>query len=157
MVERRVTALASAIAVLALALPAAAGELKPEEAKHFVAGKLFSYTCFDGTSGIGRISADGAVLGTIRASGSGTARYMMLPSGTIRVKADSICASVRGIPFEPCFNVYQIDHATFKGSISGLSFASCTFKHVNPRLQVARSAARPQPTESAVANSSGGE
>jgi hypothetical protein len=155
MVVRLTTAAAAAIVTLAVALPAAAGELKPEEAKHFVAGKLFSYTCFDGTTGMGRISADGSVMGTMRANGSGPSRYVMLPSGTIKVKPDAICASVRGMPFEPCFNVYQIDHATFRGSISGLSFASCTFTRINPRLQVARSAGRPVPVQSAVAASTG--
>jgi hypothetical protein len=155
MVVRLTTASAAAVVALAVALPAAAGELKPEEARHFVAGKLFSYTCFDGTTGMGRISADGSVIGTMRASSSAPSRYVMLPSGTIKVKADSICASVRGMPFEPCFNIYQIDHARFRGSISGLSFASCTFTRVTPRLQVARSAGRSVPVQSAVATSAG--
>ena len=34
-------------------------------------GKLFSYTCFDGTVGMGRIFADGSVVGTIRLGGRG--------------------------------------------------------------------------------------
>src|SRR5215470_953273 len=149
-----VTRIAMALATLAMVLPAAAGELRPEEAKRFVAGKLFAYTCFDGTTGLGRISADGAVAGTIRTHGNAMSRYVMLPSGTIRVKADSICASLRGMPFEPCFNVYQIDHTSFRGSLAGLSFASCTFTRVNPRSQIARSSARPLPI-SAIATSAG--
>ena len=39
----------------------AAEELGPEEARAFVVGKLFSYTCFDGTAGMGRVFADGSV------------------------------------------------------------------------------------------------
>jgi hypothetical protein len=87
--------------------------------------------------------------------GGTTSRYVMLPSGTIKVKPDSICASLRGMPFEPCFNVYQIDHASFRGSIAGLGFASCTFTRVNPRSQVARSIGRPLPIQSAIATSAG--
>src|ERR1700756_5083481 len=34
---------------------AAAEELGPEQARAFVVGKLFSYTCFEGTVGQGRI------------------------------------------------------------------------------------------------------
>ncbi len=46
-----------------------AEELAPEQARAFVVGKLFSYTCFDGTAGMGRIFSDGSVVGTIRPGG----------------------------------------------------------------------------------------
>ena len=52
------------LAAGALVSPVMAGEMRPEEAKRFIANKLFSYTCFDGTSGAGRIHADGSVVGT---------------------------------------------------------------------------------------------
>jgi hypothetical protein len=39
---------------------AAAEELGPEQARAFVVGKLFAYTCFEGTSGMGRISESAA-------------------------------------------------------------------------------------------------
>ena len=42
---------------------AGAEELSPEAARAFVVGKLFSYTCFDGTAGMGRVFADGSVVG----------------------------------------------------------------------------------------------
>src|SRR4051812_42482824 len=118
--------------VLGAALSAAgsvqAGEyLKPQDAKAFVAEKLFNYTCFDGTSGAGRIHADGSVVGSIKVGGGGQPRYMALPANTIRINPDSICASVRGIPMTPCFNVEKIDNLTFRGSISGLGFAYCEF------------------------------
>ena len=48
-----------------------AEELGPEQARAFVVGKLFSYTCFEGTAGMGRIFADGSVVGTIRMRGEG--------------------------------------------------------------------------------------
>ncbi len=120
------------------ALPASAGEyLRPEQAKAFVAGRLFSYTCFEGTTGTGRIHADGSVMGTIRVRGNGPQRFVALPANTIRVKPDAICASVAGMPIEPCFNVERIDNNNFKGSISGLGFASCTFTRGGNRMQVA--------------------
>jgi hypothetical protein len=37
-----------ALAALAAVIPAEAGELRPDQAKAFVAGKMFAYTCFEG-------------------------------------------------------------------------------------------------------------
>ena len=56
------------------AASAIAEELGPDQARAFVVGKLFAYTCFDGTAGMGRIFADGSVVGTIRPGGRGEAR-----------------------------------------------------------------------------------
>jgi hypothetical protein len=132
--------LAFALLAFSPVLPASAGEyLKPEQARQFVAGKYFSYTCFEGTSGLGRIQADGSVAGTVRMRGKGQARYVSLPAGTIRVKPNAICAAVRGVSMEPCFNVEQIDANSFRGSVAGLGFAYCTFARRNPRLQIAQS------------------
>jgi hypothetical protein len=127
------------IAALFATLPAHAGEMRPEDAKRFVAGKYFSYTCFEGSRGMGRIQADGSVAGTIQMRGAGPVHMMSLPAGTVKVAPDSICASVRGVPFSPCFNVYQIDQKSFRGSISGLGFAYCDFVRHNPRVDVAES------------------
>jgi len=134
--------------VLATA-PALAGELKPEEARRFVAGKLFAYSCFDGTVGAGRIFADGSVAGTIRTQGQGPVRYAMLPPGTLRVKSDGVCASLKGLPFEPCFNLTQTDANSFRGSIRGLSFAYCDFTRRNPRTLMVRAASGPLPLRAA--------
>src|SRR5215475_6388136 len=122
------------MAGIAAAMPAWAGELKPEEAKHFIAGKYFSYTCFEGTAGAGRINADGSVMGTIQVRGSGPVRLIALPTGTIRVQPDSICASLRGMLIQPCFTVTQTDARSFRGAISGLGFAYCDFTRRNPRV-----------------------
>ena len=133
----RIVVVAGVLAAWSQALaPAGAGELKPEEAKKFVAGKYFSYSCFEGTSGAGRINADGSVVGTIQVRGSGPTRLVALPTGTIRVQPDSICASVRGLLFQPCFAIQQTDARSFRGSILGLSFAYCDFTRRNPRLEV---------------------
>lgn len=123
---------------LACAVPASAGELKPEEARRFVAGKLFSYTCVDGTTGMGRIYNDGSVAGTLRPLGRGAARYVVLPPNTVRVSPQSICASVRGIPFEPCFNVVRTSERSFRGSLAGFGFAYCDFVRRGGRAQIAR-------------------
>jgi hypothetical protein len=127
-----------ALAALAPALPAHAGEMmKPQQAHQFVAGKYFAYNCFEGTSGHGRVQTDGSVAGFIRIKGKGPPRFVQLPPGTIKVSSTAICASVRGMPMQPCFNVEQIDANSFRGSVSGLGFAYCTFTRRNPRLQVA--------------------
>ena len=124
------------IAAVVTAVPSWAGELRPLEAKRFVAGKYFSYTCFEGTTGAGRINADGSVVGTIQVRGSGPMRLVALPTGTIRVQPDSICASLSGLLFQPCFTVTQTDIRSFRGAIAGLGFAYCDFTRRNPRLEV---------------------
>ncbi len=106
------------VAGIIAAMPAGAGELKPLEAKRFIAGKYFSYTCFEGTTGAGRINADGSVVGTIQVRGSGPMRLVALPTGTIRVQPDSICATLRAM------------------ALSGLGFAYCDFTRRNPRLEI---------------------
>jgi hypothetical protein len=107
--------------------------LSPEAARHFIAGKVFAFNCFDGTRGAGRIYEDGSVAGNVQINGNGPARYVTLPAGTLRVKGQSYCASVRGLPIEPCFKVDQTDPHSFRGSVSGLSFAYCDFTRGNSR------------------------
>src|SRR5690349_18046876 len=84
---------------------AKADELRATDARLFIAGKHFSYNCFDGTSGSGRIYADGSVAGYIRIGGTGQQKYVVLPIGTLKPNGDRYCASLRGLPFEPCFNI----------------------------------------------------
>ncbi|MBI3434932.1 MAG: hypothetical protein HY056_07615 [Proteobacteria bacterium] len=131
-----------ALGIPALTVAALASDLKPEEARRFVAGKLFAYNCFEGTTGMGRINADGSVAGTIRMRGANAARYIVLPANTVRVQPESICASVRGVPFQPCFNIVKTSNSTFRGSVSGFGFAYCDFTRVNPRLRMAGGKAR---------------
>jgi hypothetical protein len=119
------------------AASAVAEELAPEQARAFVVGKLFSYTCFDGTVGMGRIFSDGSVVGTIRPGGQAQVRFAALPAGTIKVSSNSMCAHLAGLPIEPCFRVQKLDYRSFRGSISGLSFAYCDFYQRNPRSGLA--------------------
>jgi hypothetical protein len=136
-----------AVVVSACVLGAAAvkaEELGPEQAKAFVVGKLFAYTCFDGTAGVGRIFADGSVIGTIRPGGRGDVRFANLPPGTIRIEGSSMCAHLSGLPVQPCFRVEKIDYRRFRGSISGLSFAYCDFAQHNARTEIISRAPEPR-------------
>ena len=47
-----------ALAAGAVIAPALAGQMNAEEARRFVAGKVFAFTCFDGTRGAGRMLDD---------------------------------------------------------------------------------------------------
>ena len=142
--------IAVVLAGLVSALPAAAGEMTPDEARRFVVGKQFAYTCFEGTRGAGRIHADGSVAGYIQVRGSAP-RYVVLPANTLRVKGAAVCAQVRGMPFEPCFNLQKTGHTSFRGSISGFGFAYCDFHRRNPRIDIARAPMRLGPVRSAAA------
>jgi hypothetical protein len=119
-----------------------AEEMQADQARHFIAGKQFSYNCFDGTSGNGRIYADGSVAGYIQVGGSGPRRYVVLPAGTLRVKGERYCASLRGLPFEPCFNVDRTSQVSFRGAVSGLGFAYCDFTRRSARADINRPATR---------------
>jgi hypothetical protein len=127
-----------------LLAPAAAAEMKPEEAKRFIAGKLFSYTCFDGTRGAGRIHADGSVVGTMQVN-SGRMKFLALPAGTIKLGSDSICASLPHALLQPCFNVVQTSPTSFRGSLKAFGFAYCDFVRHNSRMDLARSETVPPP------------
>jgi hypothetical protein len=127
------TRLAFIFAGLVVAGSTTAQTLTPEAARHFIAGKQFAFNCFDGTRGAGSINNDGSVAGTIQIRGNGAPRHVELPPGTLQVKGQSYCATLRGLPIEPCFKVDQTDGKSFRGSISGLSFAYCDFTRRNNR------------------------
>src|SRR5690242_2296730 len=112
----------------AAAVPAFAGEMTADEARRFVIGKMFTYECFEGTRGLGRVNADGSVVGSVQFRGAGPVRYAHLPAGTLHVKGESVCASLRGLPISPCFTLQKTSETSFRGAISGLGFAACEFK-----------------------------
>jgi len=127
---------------LLAAMPALAGEMTADEARRFVVGNVFNYTCFEGTRGQGRVLADGAVVGSIQFQGAGRMRYAARPAGTLRVQGQSVCASLRGLPIEPCFNLVRTDGNSFRGSVSGLSFMYCEFTRSRGRPHLVRHHAR---------------
>ena len=109
--------------------PALAGSMSAEEARRFVSGKVFAFTCFDGTRGAGRILDDMGAAGAVQFNGSGPVRHLRLPGNTLQIRGQAVCASLRGLPFEPCFNLDKLDERSFRGSVSGMSFAYCDFRH----------------------------
>lgn len=123
---------------LLAAVPALAGEMTADEARRFVVGHVFRYTCFEGTRGEGRVLADGAVVGSIQFQGAGRMHYAALPPGTLRVEGQSVCASLRGLPIQPCFNLERTSRESFRGSIVGLSFMSCEFTRNRGRPHLIR-------------------
>src|SRR4029079_5505778 len=125
--------------------PALAGPMNAEEARRFVAGKVFAFTCVDGTRGAGRILDDMGAAGSVQFSGSGPIRHVRLPGNTLQIREQSVCASLRGLPFEPCFNLDRTSEVSFRGSVSGMSFAYCDFRHQGgTQMLMARAVARPR-------------
>ena len=142
MVARFVLGAVTAGAVIA---PALAGQMmNADEARRFVAGKVFAFTCFDGTRGAGRIFEDGGAAGAVQFSGSGPVRHMRLPGNTLQVRGQSVCASIRGLPFEPCFNLDKQDERNFRGSVSGMGFAYCDFRRQGAAQMLLARAGRPR-------------
>ena len=133
--------------------------LTADAARRFVAGKLFAFNCFDGSRGAGRIYGDGSVIGNIQFRGAGPVKQVWLPAGTLRVRGESVCASLQGIPFEPCFNLDKMDERSFRGSVSGFGFAYCDFTR---RVSVAagmsgrRHSSAPVALDTATAETTGG-
>ena len=130
-----------AITAGAIVTPALAGMMTAEEARRFVAGKMFAFTCFDGTRGAGRILDDMGAAGAVQFNGSGPIKHIRLPGNTLQIRGQAVCASLRGIPFEPCFNIERTSQVSFRGSISGFGFAYCNFVRRGSRgdLQPSRS------------------
>lgn len=133
---RKAAGMALIVAGLAVAGPVAAGELTPDQARRFVAGKLFSFQCFEGTVGLGRIHADGSVAGRIQFQGRGPFRQVALPPGTLHLQSHAVCARINGM--QPCFSVNQTTKQSFRGSVLGMSFAYCDFVQRGGRGRLAR-------------------
>src|SRR6201985_754340 len=134
-----------AITAGAMITSALAGMMNAEEARRFVAGKVFSFNCFDGTRGAGRILDDMGAVGAVQFSGEGPIRHVRLPGNTLQIRGQSVCASLRGLPFEPCFNLDKQDEVSFRGSVSGMGFADCDFPHQGgAQMLMARAVAHPR-------------
>jgi len=130
----------------AIITPALAGMMTAEEARRFVAGKVFAFSCVDGTRGAGRILDDMGAAGAVQFSGSGPIKRIRLPGNTLQIRGQAVCASLRGLPFEPCFNLDKKDDRSFRGSVSGMGFAYCDFHHQGggQQMLMARAVARPR-------------
>ncbi|MGJ5179989.1 hypothetical protein ACQR16_30770 [Bradyrhizobium oligotrophicum] len=137
----------------AVVAPALAGSMTADEARKFVAGKVFAFTCVDGTRGAGRVLDDMGAAGAVQFSGSGPVRHIRLPGNTLQIRGQNVCASIKGMPFEPCFNLDKKDERSFRGSVSGLgAFAYCDFQHQGgATMLMARAVARPRTARAAAA------
>jgi hypothetical protein len=135
-----------AVTAGAVIVPALAGQMmNADEARRFVAGKVFAFTCFDGTRGAGRILDDMGAAGAVQFNGSGPVRHLRLPGNTLQVRGQAVCASIKGIPFEPCFNLDKKDERSFRGSVSGMGFAYCDFHHQGAaQMLMARAVVHPR-------------
>src|SRR6201995_3850258 len=142
----------------AIITPALAGMMTAEEARRFVAGKAFAFTCFDGTRGGGRILDDMGAAGAVQFNGSGPIKHIRLPGNTLQIRGQAVCASLRCTPFEPCFNLDKKDDRSFRGSVSGMGFAYCDFRHQGggQQMLIARAVARPRALHRADATGSTG-
>src|SRR6202453_615973 len=83
--------------------------------------------------------------GAVQFSGAGPVRHLRLPGNTLQIRGQAVCASIKGIPFEPCFNLDKKDEHNFRGSVSGMGFAYCDFSHQGAaQMLMARAVARPR-------------
>src|SRR6188472_469541 len=134
-----------AVTAGAMIVPALAGSMNADEARRFVSGKVFAFTCFDGTRGAGRILDDLGAAGAVQFSGAGPVKHLRLPGNTLQIRGQNVCASIKGLPFEPCFNIDKRDDRSFRGSVSGMGFAYCDFRHQGAsQMLMARSVSRPR-------------
>ena len=67
------------------------------------------------------------MIGTIQFRGAGPVRSVWLPAGTLRVRGDTYCAALKGMAFEPCFELSRTSEQSFRGTLSGLGIAYCDF------------------------------
>jgi hypothetical protein len=127
---------------MASAVPAMGGEMTATEARSFVTGKFFSYTCFDGTRGLARVHPDGSVDGSIQPKGAGPTHYGTMPAATLRVEGQRVCASLPNSIMQPCFYLERTNADSFRGSVTGLSFFYCDFIRQEEPTRVAHSPRR---------------
>jgi len=105
--------------------PALAENFDAEAARQFMAGKLFAFTCADGTRGAARIYDDGSLIGTVQFQGSEQPRPIWLPAETLKFTGETVCGSLNRR--ELCFALSKTSDQSFRASVSGLDFAYCDF------------------------------
>lgn len=116
--------------------PAVAQQLSADQAREFVIGRMFSFSCFEGSKGAGRVYADGSVAGMITLRDA-PPRFVRLPPNTLRVRGENVCGFVKGMTFEPCFDLVKTGQNTFRGSLAGIQTMWCDFVGSGDGQQVA--------------------
>ncbi len=87
--------------------------------------------------------------------GRGQTRYMRLPPNTLYLAGSQVCARLKGLPFEPCFNLVKTGPDSFRGSISHMSFMYCDFNRGSVLQLARRRGSGEQKTKPAEASSVG--
>ncbi len=129
------------VLLMLAAAPAGAQQVMTADmAKDFVAGKLFSFRCFEGTHGRGHIFADGSASGQIRFAGTSQVRSLRVPEGTLYVAGAQICATLRGLPFDPCFTLWRTGAKSFRGAFAHMKYMYCDFTREGRTLLARRRA-----------------
>lgn len=118
---------AASLGLVMLAGAASAEPMNADQARSFVVGRIFSFTCFDGTYGVGRINNDGSVVGKVRMQGNQPERHVTMPADTVRVRGEAVCAFTKGASFEPCFDLHKISTKSFRGNLAGVPNMWCEF------------------------------
>ena len=59
---------------------------------------------------------DGSVSGQVQIGGAGPVRYARLPINTIQVRPNAVCASLKGLPFDPMRTSYFVGRNSFTAS-----------------------------------------
>lgn len=136
---------------------ASAQTLTPDQARAFVVGRTFAFSCFEGSTGAGRIFPDGSVAGTITLQSRGTARFVRLPPNTVRVRSENVCGFVEGMTFEPCFEVVKTGPTTFRGQLAGVETMWCDFTRLGSESQQVASRRKTRAPSSKVAAESSAE
>src|SRR6202011_699304 len=134
-----------AVEVGAVIVPALAGQMSADEARRFVSGKVFAFTCFDGTRGAGRVLDDMGAAGAVQFNGSSPIRHVRVPGNTPEAPGPAVCAAIKGSAVGPCFNLDKKDERSFRGSGSGMGFAYCDFRHQGAvQMLMARAVVHPR-------------
>jgi hypothetical protein len=132
-----------AIAIVSLlAFSPVAEDLGGEAARQFIVGKLFAFTCTDGTRGAARIYDDGSVIGSVQFNSSEQPRPIWLPSETLKFSGEKVCGSLN--QKELCFSLTKTGEQSFRASITGLDFAYCDFAE---RVRTPNTVPRPGSSE----------
>ncbi len=111
--------------------PALAENLDAESARRFIVGKLFAFTCADGSRGAARVYDDGSVIGTVQFHGSERPHPVWLPAETLKLTGETVCGSLNRT--ELCFALSKTSDQSFRASVTGLDFAYCDFTELVPR------------------------
>ncbi|ABS66618.1 hypothetical protein [Xanthobacter versatilis] len=132
----------------ALAQQSSGQQLSAQQAREFAVGKMFSFNCFEGSKGAGRIYPDGSVAGMITMPDK-EPRFVRLPANTLRVRGDNVCGFVKGMTFEPCFDLVKTGPGSFRGSLAGVQTMWCEFVSAGgDKSQVASRRAKAKPRNS---------